>query len=178
MMNIDLVWVDASPSREYSAQVREIVRESAPDLSMFAYDKLSPLYEYLVEREIVRASYLLGRVGVPGASRMHLLLAISPVDDVVAGFALVTPCLDTVGEASVTMVAVRDDWRDCGVFSALMQALKARFKNRLGLTCKPKLVEMYEKDLLYWVPTKPILSWSSRGGMGITAERSLLLTTL
>jgi len=125
-------------------EIISLVKYCPHELSMFIYTKESDLFDYLSAREQVRAELLLDSIGAKGIDKKHLILASSQDSGDFLGFAICSPCMDEPQRVSITMVAVKADFRGIGVLKQILETIRANF-SFVSLTCKPSLVPLYEK---------------------------------
>ncbi|MDM8350886.1 GNAT family N-acetyltransferase [Pseudomonas sp. sp1636] len=111
---------------------------------MFIYNKKSDLFDYLSEREKIRADLLLDSVGAVDENRKNLILAVLPETGEFLGFAICSPNLVQSDSTSITMIAVKESFRKKGVFREIVKYIQSKFSH-VSLTCKPELVSLYEK---------------------------------
>lgn len=129
--------------------VLNLVSDCSEDLSMFSYEETNLLYDYLTEREVVRARLLLDRVGAKDFHETVLMIAKCIDTGKFLGFCICSPFIhsgtyEKLDGASITLIAVCKESRRNGVFSKLMENVKNKYSN-VTLTCSPKLVELYLK---------------------------------
>jgi len=130
-------------SRTYR-EIISLVKSCSNELSMFIYTKNSELFDYLSEREKIRTEQLLDSVGTVDANRKNLILAVLPETGEFLGFAICSPNLAQSDSASITMIAVKESFRNKGVFRKIVKSIQSKFSH-VSLTCKPELVPLYEK---------------------------------
>jgi len=129
--------------------ILNLVRKSSHKLSMFIYDNTSLLYDYLAEREVVRAQLLLSWVGLSTVEEQKLIVAKCPETEKFLGFCIYSSFLDSntkrkLDGASITMIAVSEDSRNNGVFGRMMKHIQNEYSS-VTLTCSPELAELYKK---------------------------------
>lgn len=146
MLNIQ-VTEHVGPIQKQNHTYREIislVKSCSNELSMFIYTKESELFDYLSEREKVRAELLLNWVGAVDENKKYLILASSPESGEFLGFAICSPNLAQSGSISITMIAVKEAFRSQGVFRRIIEYIQSKYSH-ISLTCKPALVPLYQK---------------------------------
>lgn len=124
----------------------ELTKRNAKELSMFVFDNKSPLFEYLVTKEIIRVMHLMSEVG---AYHKKLIVVESEETKEIVGFSFISVLLNPINlkpikEAAIISIVVDEVHRNKGLMRAMIDKMKSIFSG-VTLTCSPSKADIYKR---------------------------------
>ncbi|MDY0416674.1 GNAT family N-acetyltransferase [Enterobacter sp. 170198] len=127
-------------------KIVELTRDNAKDLSMFIFDDKSPLFEYLVTKEVIRVMHLMSEIG---SYHKKLIVVEHEGTKEIVGFSFISVLLNPINlkpinEASIISIVVDEVHRNKGLMRAMIDKMKSIFSG-VALTCSPSKADIYKR---------------------------------
>ncbi|MCD0464070.1 GNAT family N-acetyltransferase [Flavobacterium sp. ENC] len=129
-------------SDEQTFQILNLVAQDANLISVNVFQRQSPIFEYLMMREIMKTRTYLVRLGDFGARATHLLT--TEYNGIIVGYILYHRSLTSAKDIAIISTIVDRRYRKQGILKNMMNILKGE-NDSISLTCFANRVPVYEK---------------------------------
>jgi len=123
-------------------KILNLVKSNSNDISLYVYEKNSPVYNFMSIREIFKMKEYLKRLN--NGQRSSTSLIIAEVNEELVGYILYHSSISNSRDLSVISTIVDAEYRGQGIFKIMMDKLK-ELGDSITLTCFLSLVPLYKK---------------------------------
>ncbi|MEC3158402.1 GNAT family N-acetyltransferase [Bacillus thuringiensis] len=129
-------------SNKQREEILELVGNNAENISTFVVQRGTPFYEYVRVREITRAGMFLDFLKEVDPKKTYLIVAED--SGKIIGYLLYNRDATCRDDVSLCSTVVSDNYRNQGVFTQMIDLLKAKTKS-ISLSCFINKVSFYQK---------------------------------